>query len=115
MSGTGANMVKAEEIANKAASLVAGDRAATHGDKAINFRNIADMWNAWLDIRFPTGPLATLTPADVAKLMALLKIARMESGQYNADDAVDAVGYIAISGELSQPPVPDYAPIGTKR
>lgn len=94
----------ASDIATTAASLVAGDREKMHGDKRENFENIAALWNAWLSMR---GSIV-LSGADVAKLMVLLKIARMESGEFNADDFTDAVGYAAIAGELS-------APIETRR
>jgi hypothetical protein len=102
MQDTGRTIVKATDIAAKAAELIGGDREQTHGTKQENFANIAALWNAWMDIRFgPGGGLAgDLTGADVAKLMALLKLARMESGNFNPDDAVDACGYAAIAGEL---------------
>ena len=93
--------MNAQEIATKAAELVSGDREKQHGVKAKNFANIARLWNAWLDIR--AGISNQLTATDVAKMMALLKIARMESGEYNADDAIDGAGYIAIAGELAAP------------
>jgi hypothetical protein len=92
--------MKASEIALKVASLVDGDREKTHGTKAVNFDNIARLWNAFLETRFGASGLSG---ADVAKLMALLKIARMESGEFNPDDATDACGYAAIAGELSTP------------
>jgi hypothetical protein len=123
MSGTGANLVKAEDIASKAASLVSGDRAVTHGDKAANLGNIATIWNAWFRMTGATE----LTGADVAELMELLKVARRHSGTYNVDDYIDGAGYAAVTGELRQPcaaPIPDtepfvikatYTPIGTKR
>lgn len=95
-------MVKAHEIATQAADLIGGDRERTHGDKAVNFANIARLWSAWFRTR-PDIFVAELTGADVAKLMVLLKIARMESGEFNRDDATDACGYAAIAGELSTP------------
>jgi hypothetical protein len=106
MQDTGRAIVKATDIAIKAAELIGGDREKTHGTKQTNFENIARLWNAWF---INNGGLAgQLTGADVAKLMVLLKIARMESGEFNPDDAVDAAGYAAIAGELG-------APIETKR
>ena len=97
--------MNAAEIATKAASLVSGERESQHGDKRSNFANIAALWNPWLEMRFAErgGMPANLTGADVAKMMALLKIARMESGNHNYDDFTDACGYAAIAGELSQP------------
>ena len=34
-------------------------------------------------------------------MMALLKIARTQSGAMNDDDAIDAIGYIACAGEIA--------------
>lgn len=94
--------MNAQQIASRAAELVSGDREKTHGDKAVNFGNIARLWNAWLVNKDgPRGHL--LTGADVADLMELLKIARRASGEFNADDFIDAAGYAAIAGELSAP------------
>lgn len=90
--------MKAAEICARAADLVAGDRNRTHGDKRDNHEKIAALWNAYILIR--RNPLADLEAPDVAIMMALLKIARMELGEHNPDDAVDAAGYIAIRGEL---------------
>lgn len=93
-----AEPMTAEQIAGEAARLIGGDRDRVHGNKITNFQNIALLWSAWLEMR---GADFILTGADVAKLMTLLKIARMESGTHNVDDAVDACGYAAIAGELA--------------
>jgi len=91
--------VKAQDILRQAASIVEGDRAILHGDKAENFARIAKLWNAYLSIR--SDPYSKLDGSDVAILMALLKIGRSQSGAYNPDDAIDAAGYLGIAGELS--------------
>lgn len=91
----------AEQIASRAAELVNGDRERTHGDKQTNFDNIACLWSAWFQIN--EERCTELTGSDVAKLMALLKIARMQSGEYSTDDFIDCAGYAAIAGELSAP------------
>lgn len=90
--------MKASDICRRAADLVSGERARTHGDKCKNHQNIADMWTAYLSIR--RDPAAPLSAADAATMMALVKIARMETGDHNPDDAVDGAGYLGIRGEL---------------
>lgn len=90
--------MKASEICSRAAELVAGERNRTHGDKRENHENIAKMWNAYFRIR--RNQIAPLDAKDVATMMALLKIARMELGEYNPDDAIDGAGYLAIRAEL---------------
>jgi hypothetical protein len=91
---------RAVDIAGKAASLVGGDRDRQHGAKHDNFRRIAGVWNAWLSIR--KEPSAPLDAHDVGCMMALMKLARTQSGALNVDDYVDACGYAACAGEVAQ-------------
>lgn len=91
--------MKASEILSDVAALVSGDREASHGDKRQNHQNIAALWNAFLAIR--REPAAPLNEVDAALLMALLKIARTQTGAHNIDDYRDGCGYIAIAGELA--------------
>jgi hypothetical protein len=93
--------MKAADICRRAAELVSGDRAKTHGDKRRNHENIATLWTAYLQIRRDPG--AKLTASDAATMMLLVKVARMELGEFNPDDAIDLVGYGAIRGELDAP------------
>lgn len=92
-------MAPADHLIKSAADLVANDRANTHGDKRQNHKNIAALWNAYLDIRRDTA--SPLTETDVAQMMVLLKLARTQLGAFNQDDYVDLVGYAAIAGELA--------------
>lgn len=90
--------MNAVDLIEKAGGLVGGDRATQHGDKHRNFANIAALWNAYLQPK--QG--AVIDAADVGYMMALLKIARTQSGALNDDDAIDAIGYIACAGEIAQ-------------
>lgn len=89
--------MKAEQILLSAVDLITGDRAKSHGPKLENHLNIAYLWNGYLRGMSDY----TLTPADVAIMMALLKIARTKTGEENIDDFVDGAAYITIAGELS--------------
>jgi hypothetical protein len=91
--------MNAEQIAQRAAQLVGGDRAKAHGDKVRNHENIAAVWNGILAAagKLPTAPLDA---HDVANLMEGLKIARRYAGAVNADDYVDGCGYWAVAGEI---------------
>lgn len=91
--------MKAAEIAGKAANLVSGDRAQTHGNMHVHFNSVALLWNAYLMSRRDTA--APLRASDVPKMMALLKLARTESGNENADDFIDGAGYLACAGEVA--------------
>ncbi len=90
-------MTYASDILTEAATIVAGDRNATHGDTERSFQVIAALWNAYLAGRKDAGDI---TPADVASMMVLLKLARSIQGQAVRDHFVDAAGYAAIAGEL---------------
>ena len=65
MTGTG----RSSELLRKASDLVSGDRQKDYGDKLHNHKNIADLWSAYLD--------TSISPHDVAVMMCLLKIARL--------------------------------------
>ena len=82
-------------ILNQAEQYVIKDRAADHGDMEDNFRTIADLWTAYL------GFDLIITDRDVAAMMTLLKIARSRSNPDNADNWIDACGYMACGGELA--------------
>ena len=82
-------------ILNQAEQYVTKDRAADHGDMEDNFRTIADLWTAYL------GFDLIITDRDVAAMMTLLKIARSRSNPDNADNWIDACGYMACGGELA--------------
>jgi hypothetical protein len=99
MNQTLGGVMKANEIATLAASLVGGDRENTHGSKAHNFHNIATLWNAYKAIR--RDPYAPLDELDVGHMMVLLKVARTQLGAFNADDWTDMVGYAACAGEIA--------------
>jgi hypothetical protein len=94
--------MKAKEIATKAAELVGGGRADTHGDLFWNHQNIAHVWNGILTAagKEPTGG-QRLDALDVANLMEGLKIARRYTGALNLDDYVDGAGYAACAGEIA--------------
>lgn len=89
--------MNAVALTEKAGELVGGDRAKTHGDKHKNFAVIASYWNAYIAAKGG----AALDASDVGLMMALLKIARTQSGSFNEDDSIDAIGYIACAGEIA--------------
>ena len=88
----------------RAAELVSGDRAASHGPYRQNHENIAFLWNGWLKAKF-RAPF-DLTAEDVSQMMSLLKKARTLSGDFNPDDYYDDAAYAAISGSLASPSPP---------
>ena len=81
------------EILDTAKEYVTKDRAATHGEAERNFGLIAAYWSAHLDV--------TVSAADVATMMTLLKLARIKSNAENMDNWIDGCGYLACGGELA--------------
>lgn len=86
------------EILDTAKKCVCGQREQDYGSPESNFKLIADLWNAYLEL--PTGETQEITPKDVAMMMALLKIARIRNGGGTGDSFVDLAGYAACGGEL---------------
>jgi hypothetical protein len=59
-----------------------------------NFALIANYWTVYKGVEFSAN--------DVGVMMALLKIARIQSGQRKDDNYVDAAGYLACAGEIGK-------------
>ena len=76
-----------------AEQLINGDRARDYGDAAENFLRIAALWKPILGVN--------VTATDVALCLAQLKIARLIQSPTHQDSWVDAVGYIALGGEIA--------------
>jgi len=81
------------ETLDKAKECVCGNRQADYGSPEDNFRIIANLWMAYKDVPFSTK--------DVAMMMALLKIARIQSGTATTDSFVDLAGYAACGAEVT--------------
>lgn len=86
------------DILNTARDCVTRDRAATHGEAEDNFAWIAGHWNWWLQDKLEPG--ASITPYDVAQMMVGFKQARAKGNPAFHDNAIDAVGYSALAGEI---------------
>lgn len=81
------------EILQKAEECVCGHREQEYGSPENNFQIIADLWRIYKGVDF--------TAIDVAMMMALLKIARIQSGTATEDSFVDLAGYAACGGEIA--------------
>lgn len=81
------------EILESAMQAVTVDRAATHGEVERNFEMIANLWRVYLGV--------TISPADVALMLGLLKIARAKGNPQHADNWIDLAGYSACGGEIA--------------
>ena len=83
-----------KEILDAALKCVCGDRERDYGSPRKNFTVAAKLCGAYLGIE--------ITPDDVAVLLALIKISRIQRGEGVKDDTyIDLAGYAAIAGELA--------------
>lgn len=81
-----------KECLSTAADIVCKDRENTYGKPEDNFATIAKLWSDYLN--------TPIKPDDVPVLMILLKVARVGSGSFKADNFVDIAGYAACACEI---------------
>lgn len=83
--------MKRSELLDEAKRCVCGQRQQDYGQIEDNFNCIARLWSIYKDVQF--------SAKDVAMMMALLKVARIKTG--NAEDSfVDLAGYAACAAEI---------------
>jgi len=91
------------EALDAAKAAVAARRA--YGPPEQNFARIAALWSAYLVGKAPgTDAAQPVTAIDVAAMMALMKIARIEETPSHEDSWVDLAGYAACGAEVSSAP-----------
>ena len=83
-----------KDILDKAIQCVCADREHDYGTPEDSFNAIAKYWSVYLK--------REVSAHDVAILMTLLKIARIETGRFKEDSYIDACGYLACGGEISE-------------
>lgn len=91
----------ADSIAQKTLEMAVTavkQRHATYGSPKPNFDRITGLWNAYktpgMDVMF--------TAADVAIMMALVKVARLMETPDHVDSWVDIAGYAGCGAEVSE-------------
>jgi hypothetical protein len=87
-----AENITRESILDAAKKCVCSDRETQYGAPEDNFKIIAGLWSVYLGV--------SISSHDVGIMQALLKIARIASGQTKADNYIDLAGYAACSGEV---------------
>lgn len=85
--------VSRADILDTAKQYVTQDRQNTHGKPEDSFSRIADYWSVYLQ--------REITSKDVSIMMTMLKIARLDKNPSNADNWIDACGYLACGGEIT--------------
>ncbi len=76
-------------VLEKALEIAGVSRSRDYGHPLVNHQRIADLWNAYL--KGMDGDL--IGPEDVAYMMILMKVARLQAG-YKEDSLIDVAGYV---------------------
>ena len=91
-----------ETILDTARQYVCTDREGQYGSPENNFALIAEMWEAYFRAAcVSSDAIVGVGGEDVAVMMALLKIARIATGNPKADNYIDLAGYAACAGEIA--------------
>lgn len=100
MAGKPSKPVPPTSILVDAQQRVFGDRAEAYGHPTDNFQNIADLWNAYINIKVRADDQAELNQLDVAALNILQKVARVAINQQHLDSWLDIAGYAATADRV---------------
>ena len=88
------------DILLDAHKIINGERQGQYGSPEDSFKLIAEKWSNYTTVCFHE-PIE-FTSYDVAYMMFLMKLARIEGGQYKQDSFVDALGYLAIAHDIAE-------------
>lgn len=81
------------ELLDKAKEIVNGARQENYGKPEKNFANIATYWSVYLG--------RDIKAVDVAAMMILMKLARLENNPKHEDSWIDIAGYAANGAEIA--------------
>lgn len=79
-------------LLEQAKQIICHDRQDVHGRPEDTFHLISEYWTCYL-----AHPISA---ADVAVMMTLFKVARLQKNPGHEDNVTDGIGYLAIAGEL---------------
>lgn len=82
-------------LLDEARAITSADRNKAYGNPEDNFRNIANLWNAYLTAQGKADNL--VNAQDVAHMMILMKVARLATNHGHRDSLVDVAGYAACA------------------
>jgi hypothetical protein len=91
-----------QTILDEAKNIISGPRRESYGHPTPNHQAIATLWNAFLDNRRVFGMSGPLSPQEVATMMCLLKIARLQYTPDHADSLLDAISYLALVDVMNE-------------
>jgi Domain of unknown function (DUF6378) len=83
-----------EGILDSAKAIVTADRNVDYGTPEQNFQTIAELWTCYLQYKY------IFDAHEVAVMMMLLKISRLQTSPHKEDHWIDIAGYAACGGEV---------------
>ena len=86
-------------ILKKAHEIINGERQDAYGNPEDCFEIIAEYWTTYLKAN---GLMVKISPKDVPKMLALMKIARMSGQKFNLDNFVDGAGYLGLAADIAE-------------
>ena len=89
------------KVLDKAKEIINGARQDEYGNPENSFNLIARYWQTYLNARAGSGHIiCPLEGKDVAMMMAMFKLARLQGQKYTEDSVVDACGYLALYADM---------------
>ena len=88
-----------QQLFIEADKIINGERQDQYGSPEDSFERIARYWSAYLQ----SHETMELDGLDVAHMMVLFKMARMQGQETCRDNYIDAAGYLAIAADRMLP------------
>ena len=97
-----------EAILSEVKKIICNDRNEQYGEPEDSFELIADYWSAYINHNClppdSVGDMNVIGADDVAIMMVLFKLARIESSfRESRDSYIDAIGYMACAADIAHP------------
>jgi hypothetical protein len=91
-----------EQLLREAEKIVTKDRNSVYGAPEDNFRDIAQLWSAYMNGRPPISVNNPFSSMDVVVMNMLIKVARLKKTPDYHDGLVDIAGYAACGADIQE-------------
>lgn len=94
-----------ETILSEVKKIICNDRNEQYGEPEDSFEKIAEYWHTYLEHNCLVPDIGFhITARDVAIMMVLFKLGRMETSYFaNYDSFIDAIGYMTCATDIEYP------------
>lgn len=94
-----------EAILSEVKKIICNDRNEQYGEPENSFKNIAEYWHTYLEHNCLVPDIGFhITERDVAIMMVLFKLGRMETSYFASYDSfIDAIGYMTCATDIECP------------